>query len=339
MISLTRFGSVRQLMWQAICVSGALCCLATPLAYAVPVETRQQAFERDTQLVFKRSMEQHNFWEEERKTIDPNAPNAQSLNATIDRQQSFIVRGEWQTFEQLLVDWFHSYGPDDLVRVGTSQLDPSFFEPFLSFGETGSLNFHYIDPRSGLPVLGPPTAWVVYEAIRDPDDTDQRSLLGTSFDVTHDFALGYTLTGFEEIVIGTPYDAAGTPIFLSSNDPRENVAPGWFMVFRRFPVPLPGSLPLLVFGVASIAAMRWRAGLMAQAKSGHARHVSHRSSPPERLGDARAAYRISSKPRSSSRVLMLLNAALSSSKLTSATRSVAYQASILRPPAVRNCVK
>lgn len=91
-------------------------------------------------------------------------------------------------------------------------------------GTTKVLTYFFIDPNTGqrtTPAFE--VSAVRYEALLEPPTSDpceltealiraNLTLLGTSTDAAHDFALNFTLQGFEPIILGFPLDAGGNEI-------------------------------------------------------------------------------------------------------------------------------
>jgi hypothetical protein len=102
---------------------------------------------------------------------------------------------------------------------------------------------------AGNPLMG--IASVLYEA----DVTGTFMPIGTSTNTAGNFALSYTISGFEPIIQATPLDALGFPISLINNG--SNVAQG-LGFFVEVPGPIAGAgLPGLLLASAGILAW-WR---------------------------------------------------------------------------------
>lgn len=135
-------------------------------------------------------------------------------------------------------------------------------------GTQTSVSFQFFDPTTSQPVLDvcggstttapvvpchPPVSSVAYSINTDPR-IDFFSTLGASSDAASNFALPFTVTGFEPMIRATPLDSAGRPIFIAGFD-GTNVASGT-VVNVSFDVPEPPAWPLIAVGFAVIAFVR-----------------------------------------------------------------------------------
>jgi hypothetical protein len=155
------------------------------------------------------------------------------------------------------------------VVLGGAQVDSNVAD--LASGATGDLAFQFVDPRTGLPVMGPPVSFVLYEAINDvePDSTlADYTVLGISEDPLSNFSLSFTAPppvslevstiGFESLIRATPFDSSGLPIRISGPE-GENAAVGLLAnVSPTNVVPEPSTWMLLVTGALGMTYRRLR---------------------------------------------------------------------------------
>ncbi|GCA74164.1 hypothetical protein MiTe_00986 [Microcystis aeruginosa NIES-2520] len=116
--------------------------------------------------------------------------------------------------------------------IGQALIDGQIVPSCNLGGETEkSLTFAFINPENSTSTSfdiadpGFSIASVLYEVNLDPDMPDVFETLGVSNDPTSNFRITFTPTGFEPLVIATPFDSLGNPIFISGVD-NNNVAIG-----------------------------------------------------------------------------------------------------------------
>lgn len=122
-------------------------------------------------------------------------------------------------------------------------------------GDVVLLTYHFVDTTTGLPASGPTVDHVLYEANLDPLNPNAYVPIGSSFDGGSHFSFPFTISGFEPAIRGTPFDSAGSPVFLSGVD-DENIAVGVAVAL----VPEPASYLLLSVGLILVHRFprRWR---------------------------------------------------------------------------------
>lgn len=101
---------------------------------------------------------------------------------------------------------------------------------------TTLLTFFFMDSQTGLPDIGPAVTFVVYEANLNPLTPNVYTPLGISSDAAAQFALPYTVAGFEPLIRAHPFDAIGQPVFIGGEG-GENVAVGFGVVINGVPEP------------------------------------------------------------------------------------------------------
>lgn len=125
---------------------------------------------------------------------------------------------------------------------------------FVSTSDVGMpslLTFTFIDPATGLPVVGPQIGSVLYEVRPDPFNFDLYVPLGRSFDASTNFAFLFTVTGIVTDVRVTPFDLSGNPIIIPGENGL-NVAVG-DAINLATNVPEPATILLLSTGLAGFA--------------------------------------------------------------------------------------
>lgn len=124
------------------------------------------------------------------------------------------------------------------------------------------LEFQTLSLLTGVPVTHPAIHSVTYEANLDPHTPDVFVPLGTSFDPASNFAMPFTIAGFEPLVVARPFDAAGHPVALP-----QYVGPpidyGFVVIFGPSAIDIPtvpetGGLLLFPFALLSLCLLRPR---------------------------------------------------------------------------------
>ena len=129
------------------------------------------------------------------------------------------------------------------------QFPTALYDPSLTTIET--LSFQFIDTIDGLPATYFQTvSSVLYEVSEDPY-TNIFTHLGTSSDISSDFSIVYSISGFEPIIKATPLDEFGNPIQIIGVN-EENVAMGLAI---NIAVPEPSTAFLFCFGLVSLAVL------------------------------------------------------------------------------------
>ncbi len=122
-------------------------------------------------------------------------------------------------------------------------------------GETCLLTFGFIDPSTGLPVVGPPISSVLYEVNLDPDTPDLFVPLGSSSDLESHFSFLYTVNGFEPLIRATAFDTFGNPVILTRNDGVH--ASSGIVTIIDADAAAPGLMPLMGLGLAVMALLKF----------------------------------------------------------------------------------
>lgn len=165
-------------------------------------------------------------------------------NLTV-RQERDLINANW-------ADWRQQKQAAGLASVG--QVAIAGFYPVVEYtpadlGTTEILTYFFIDPATGTTTTPAfEVSAVRYEALLDPFALypsvpteslirDNLTLLGTSTDAANDFALNFTLEGFEPIILAFPFDAIGNEIT------GEGTAG-----FASHVVPEPATLSMLALG-------------------------------------------------------------------------------------------
>jgi len=144
-----------------------------------------------------------------------------------------------------------------LAAIGQAALGGDYAVSLFPSGTTESLTFFFIDPDTGVPTSsGPVVSSVLYEVTADPSSSVFQ-FLGVSSDSSSNFALPFTIPGFEPFIQATPFDAFGSPIVISGVD-GNNVAVGFVVNIAQGEVPEPTTLSLLGLGIGMQAMRRWR---------------------------------------------------------------------------------
>ncbi len=153
---------------------------------------------------------------------------------------------------------------EKLRRIGQVMLAGITPDPSLDEGATGLLTFQFVQAGTGLPDPGPAIGSVLYQALLDPDMPAVFTTIGESADAASDFAVSFTVEGFEPTILATPYDTSGNPIFLDGLDDL-NVAQALLVDVPVEAVPEPSSISVAaagVFGMAGLLQRRRRRRLL-----------------------------------------------------------------------------
>lgn len=181
---------------------------------------------------------------------------------------NLTARQEKEMIEDVWDEWCGQREAEARTHVG--QVSTDGFYPVAEYtpaglGTTTALRYFFIDPATGEPPTGecptPPfeVSAVRYEALLELPTLNKEALtvelirqnltlLGTSTDAWNDFALDFTLQGFEPIVLGFPLDAGGNEI----------TGEGTAGFASHVLVPEPGALPLMLSGIGALWAMNRR---------------------------------------------------------------------------------
>ncbi|MFZ6750153.1 hypothetical protein [Undibacterium sp. Ren11W] len=144
-----------------------------------------------------------------------------------------------------------------LLSGGQPSIDNRFLASFVVPGTLTSLEFQFLDPITHFVVVGPNVASVQYETIPDPEHPDVRISLGTSNDAANHFAFNFVINDIIQIIIATPLDAAGIPLFLRGVSDTDNIAAGIMVAIDNTNViPVPATAFLVMSGLALIALRR-----------------------------------------------------------------------------------
>ncbi|MDO8654773.1 MAG: hypothetical protein Q7R66_21600 [Undibacterium sp.] len=144
-----------------------------------------------------------------------------------------------------------------LLSGGQPSIDNRFLADFVTPGALTTLEFQFLDPITHLVVVGPSVASVHYETILDPGHPDIRIDLGISTDVVNHFALNFVISDIVQVIIATPLDAAGLPLFLRGVNDTDNIAAGIMVAIDNTNViPVPATAFLVMSGLALIAIRR-----------------------------------------------------------------------------------
>ena len=147
------------------------------------------------------------------------------------------------------------------IVQGQPSLGSDLLVAFIAPGAHATLTFQFLDIASHLVVSGPSVASVLYETFPDTNDPATRVSLGTSTDAANGFPLDFVLNDLIELVMATPFDASGAPIFLRGIDDTDNIAQGIVVAIDSSNVvPTPASVPLVWTALALLALSPTRCG-------------------------------------------------------------------------------
>jgi hypothetical protein len=149
---------------------------------------------------------------------------------------------------------FLAEGDDLRVIVGRAMLNGQSPVAHLSEGATGELTFQFIDPGTGSPVAGPEVGFVLYRVNLDPDLPDLFTQVGFATDSAENFSLPFVVTGFEPLILATPFDRSGNPVFIPGAG-GSNVAVGSVV---DIPIPEPSMLLLFSLSLLVPVSFVWR---------------------------------------------------------------------------------
>lgn len=177
------------------------------------------------------------------------------------QQEKAMINDNWAEWRQQRV----AEGITDAGQLSMDGVYPVAEYTPAGLGTTTVLRYFFIDTATGEPPTGecptPPfeVSAVRYEALLELPTLNKEelteelirqnlTLLGTSTDGWNDFALDFTLQGFEPIILGFPLDAGGNEI----------TGEGTAGFASHVLVPEPGALPLMLSGIGALWAMNHR---------------------------------------------------------------------------------
>lgn len=122
-------------------------------------------------------------------------------------------------------------------------------------GVTVTLQYRYADIVTGFPVTGPAISYVEYLVELDHGGPLVLLPAGTSSNPTDLFAVSYTVTGCEPLIVAIPRDAGGAEIILPGHA-TENPGRGYTAILepRSMPMGNPGLVAMMAGALLAIGA-------------------------------------------------------------------------------------